>query len=305
MRVRRIGSVLSVLVAMTLSFTACAAVSPTATPAPTSTPTPGPMQTPGVVPVSPTATPAPTSTPTPGPTQTPGVVPTLADWVVDAIGIGTAAQGVFTDGLPGLDPVVSEYRLENGKNLHIDWKFSISAIQTVLAYRIQGEAAVVAKPDSAPVVDSRIDAGGVAVLFGTEVTMPAFQTSLGTTTSDKTVEAMLGAVDPKEGYERTLVYPGLTVALQQAKDAADKSVWKVTELTVDSSSFSTPRGLRTGLTVKEVVTLFSTGEYLLEEQGSAKEVVSIRLTRTAQGSMLVKFQNGVATSFTIGTYVYD
>lgn len=241
---------LALLVALAMTLAGCAAAAtPTAAPSPTPT-------------APPTATPAPTATPTvpSGPTATPDPRPLLSLAAQDSICIGLIAPNAYL--LPGLTPDIGDYRLLDGRSLHIEWTTAkagangagATTVHVIRSYRFEGSPEVVAKPDAMEIVDEAFVWNGVTLPLE-----PASYAQLVATLGAPTRES----TDELPGHtERTMEYPGLTIVLDQAEGTADTDHWHGS-VTIAQASYATPRGLRLGLTFQEVAALFATGGYAI------------------------------------------
>ncbi len=289
-RTAAVALTLCLAVALTLclavALAACSGtvLSPTAGASPTAAPTGPQTQTPTASAATPTpttpagltSTPAPTASPAPTAAKTPTPTPallTLPAWVMDCIGIGSNVSSLFglanDNAWGGETPAM--IRLSNGRTVAFEYS-GTGFSATIVRYQISGSAAVVPKPDAKPVADFQVAPHGFVLAPLADVRPADLIAALGAPIDDTTVlVAVEGDYSDPESlgmvYQRILRYPGLVVALAQSLGIEDKTNWYVRSFAVTSPAYPTPRGLRTGMTVRAILDLFGTGAFMIESRG--------------------------------------
>ncbi len=304
-------SALGAWVALALLATACAAASPTApgataTPAGTTgTPTPAAGDTPTS---GPTPTKGPTAAPTKGPTATPTPpYPILPVAALDRIGIGVTALSFGTLGIDGMPPIDADsgtgadFILSDGRPIHFDEASSYHG-NYITGYRIDGSPAVTPQPDTAPVADCEFTVDGFALRSQQDVRFTELTAALGAPSDDVTIDTEWIYFHVNE---RTLTYPGLTIVLQQDHAAKDKDVWNLFSILVTRSDLATPRGLKVGMTEREILQLFDTGDFMILVSGIPSTVAEMEVFRNSgsgqpgsdafAGEIRIDFVDGKAT----------
>lgn len=241
-----------------------------------------PFATPTPDPNAPTSAP----TPSPAPTLTPDPRPLIASWAIPYLSVGLAG----TEAHPfGLDASLSDYRLEDGRTLHVEWqdlaieRATPTTFRVVRSFRIEGSEEVVATPDTAPFDDSAVLWNGTLLKLGKDATYESFVNAMGTPTTDETNDA-------NGGKERILTYPDATVYLEYP----ESSVVHVS-LDLASTAGRTPRGLQVGLTVSQVLALYGTGDFALVVSTEGAEVRSLAVYKKTGSTAYVYFSGSTAT----------
>lgn len=273
----------ALLVALALALTACGAPTAAPTDSPGASPTAPPTATATAAP-SPaaTSTPGPTSTPAPNASPTPTPLPLLPLRALDYLVIGMTPSCLYNLQFiaTGTD-AANDFVLPDGRAVHFDISEDYGPLGPfVTSYRIGTSAPVVAVPDAAPIKDGQVTVGGIPLEIWQVVDVDGLIATIGAPADDVTVEDEL--YSPGSDYlqvrQRTLTYPGLTLVFDQKRTAADKTVWNLGSVQFTSASYATPRGLRIGLTAKQVLMHYGTGTFIIEESGSTDGIQAMTLT---------------------------
>ena len=114
-------------------------------------------------------------------------------------------------------------------------------------------------PTLTPINDFCIQYGSYVLEIPGPVRVSELKLAFGTPTSD-IARAMYS--DGMGGFiSRKIQFDGVSVVIHQSPDEADIDLWSLDEVNETRSDLSTPRGLKVGLSVEEVVQLLGTDGY--------------------------------------------
>ena len=224
--------------------------------APTVTPSTTP--TAGVT-TMPTASPSSTPEPTPTP-----ALPALSRAAADLIGVGLRGYVVFqltSTPYTVYSHFIKACAIKEGGNISFVYNQDSEdgGISSFTITDRNGTRTVDAIPDPKPVPDFGITKGDFSMYLDGTVSATELISAFGSPSSDNTEDRNA------EGFGnirlRTIQFSYLSVLLYQQQSTTTPDSWSLWTATATAADIATPRGLKVGLDVKEVVDLLGTGDF--------------------------------------------